>query len=69
MAKLIFIGIIKSFKTKAKNNSKDDFFKLFNISIFENTIENFRTLRVIKLVTKERRSNYLVLEPNKSTTK
>ena len=45
------------------------FFKLFNISIFENTIENFRTLRVIKLVTKERRSNYLVLEPNKSTTK
>ena len=69
MAKLIFIGIIKSFRTKAKNNSKDDFFKLFNISIFENTIENFRTLRVIKLVTKERRSNYLVLEPNKSTTK
>ena len=69
MAKLIFIGTIKSFKTKAKNNSKDDFFKLFNISIFEKTIENVRTLRVIKLVTKERRSNYLVLEPNKSTTK
>ena len=54
---------------KAKNNFEKDFFKLMNNSVVEKTMENVRKYRNIKLVTTERRRNYLILEPNYHTTK
>ena len=56
-------------RQKAKNNFEKDFFKLMNNSVVEKTMENVRKYRNIKLVTTERRRNYLVLEPNYHTTK
>ena len=38
-------------------------------AVFRKTIENVRKHRDIKLVTTERRRNYLVSEPNYHTTK
>ena len=43
--------------------------KLMNNAIFRKTIENVRKHRDIKFVTIERRSNYLLSEPNYHTTK
>ena len=40
-----------------------------NNAVFEKTMENIRKHRDIKLVTTEKRRNYLVLEPNYHTTK
>ena len=40
-----------------------------NNAVFGKTMENVRKHRNIKLVTTERRRNYLVLEPNYHTTK
>ena len=40
-----------------------------NNTVFRKTIENVRKHRDIKLVTTERRRNYLVLEPYYHTTK
>ena len=40
-----------------------------NNELFEKTMENVREHRHIKLVTTERRRNYLVSEPNYHTTK
>ena len=56
-------------RQKAKNNFEKDFFKLMNNSVVEKTMENVRKYRNIKIVTTERRRNYLVLEPNYHTTK
>ena len=49
---------------KAKNNFEKDFFRLMNNAFFEKTIENVRRHANIKLVITERRSDYLVSEPN-----
>ena len=40
-----------------------------NNAVFEKTLENIRKHRDIKLVTIERKRNYLVSEPNYHTTK
>ena len=56
-------------RQKAKNNFEKDFFKLINNLVFGKTMENMRKRRNIKLVTTERRRNYLVSEPNYHTTK
>ena len=56
-------------RQKAKNNFKKYFFKLMNNSVFGKTMGNVRKHRNIKLVTTERRRNYLVSETNYHTTK
>ena len=40
-----------------------------NNSVFGNTMENVRTHRDIKVVTKNKRRNYLVSKPNYHTAK
>ena len=40
-----------------------------NNAVFEKTMENMRKHRDFKLVTTERRRNYLVSKPNYHTTK
>ena len=56
-------------RKKAKNDFEKIFFKLLNNSGFGKTMKNVRKHRDIKLITKERRKNYLVSEPNYHTTK
>ena len=56
-------------KKKAKKNFEKEFFKLMNNTFFGNSMENVRKHRNIKLVTAERRKNYVVSEPNYHTTK
>ena len=56
-------------RKKAKNDFEKDFFKLMNNAVFRKIIENVRKHRDIKLVTTERRKDYLVSEPNYHTTK
>ena len=57
------------FRKKSKKMTlKKIFFKLMNNAIFGETMENVRKYRDNKLVTTERRRNYLVSEPNYHTT-
>ena len=68
MAKL-YIAINTDLEKKRKNDFAKDFVKLMNHAVFEKAMENVRKHRDVKLVTTERRSNYLVSEPNYHTTK
>ena len=54
-------------RTKAKNDSEKDFFKLMNNSVFGKTMENVTKHRDIKLITKDKRRNQLASEPNYPT--
>ena len=56
-------------RQKVKINFEEQFFKLMNNAVFGKTMENVRKHRNIKLVTAERRRNYLVSEPNYHATK
>ena len=56
-------------RTEAKNDFENDFFKFMNNADFGKTMENVRKHRDIKLVTTERRRNYLVSEFNYYATK
>ena len=64
-----YIGMNTKLRQKAKNNFEKDFFKLMDNTIFGETNENVRKHRNIKIVTTERRRNYLVKEPNYHTTR
>ena len=55
-------------RKKTKNDFEKIFFKLMNNAVFGKTMKNVRIHRDFKLVTTERRRNYLVLEPNYHTT-
>ena len=52
-------------RIKAKNNFEKDFTKLIRNAVFQKTLENVRKHREIKIVTRERRRNYLVSQPYK----
>ena len=51
-------------RQKVKNNFEKYFFKLINNAVLRKTTENVRKYTDIKLVTTERRRNYLLSEPN-----
>ena len=55
-------------RQKAKNNFEKSFFKLINNAVFRKNMENVRKHRKAKLVTTEKRRNYLVSESNYHTT-
>ena len=56
-------------RQEAKNYFEKYFFNLMNNAVFGKTMENVRKHRNIKLLTTERRKNYLLSEPNYPTTK
>ena len=62
-----YIDMSTGLTTKAKNDFEKDFFKLTNNAVFGKTKEDMRKHRDMKLVTTERRTNYLVSEPNSHT--
>ena len=56
-------------RKEAKNDFKEDFFKLMNNSVFGETMENVRKHIDIKIVTTDKRRYQLASEPNYHTTK
>ena len=59
-----YIDIDTDLRKKAKNYFVEGFFKLMNNAVFRKIMENVKKHRDIKLVTAERRRNYLASEPN-----
>ena len=64
-----YIDMNTKLRQEAKNNFEKDFFKLMNNADFGKTIENVIKHRDVKLVTTERRRNYLISEPKYHATK
>ena len=64
-----FINMNTEIIKTTTNDFEKNIFKLLNNAVFGETMENARKHGDIKLVTTERRRNYLVLEPNYHTKK
>ena len=64
-----YIDMNPQLRQKVRTSFGKGFFKLINNAVFGKTTENVRKHRNIKLLTTERRKNYLVSEPNYHTTK
>ena len=64
-----YIDMNTDLRKKAKYDFEKTFFELMNNAFFWKTVENVRKHRVIKLVTTEKRRNYLVSEANYHPTK
>ena len=63
-----YIDMSTDLRKKAKNDFEEDFLKLMNNAVFGKAKGNIRKHSVIRLVTRERRRNYLISEPNYHTT-
>ena len=64
-----YIDMNTKLRQKATNNFEKDFFKLMNNAVFGKTMKNIKEFRDIKLATTQRRTNYLISEPNYYTAK
>ena len=64
-----YIDMNTELRKQAKNDFDKDFFKLMNNSVFGKTMGYVRKQRYIKLVTKDKKRNQLVSEPNCPTRK
>ena len=64
-----YIDMNTKLRRKATNNFEKDFFKLMNNAVFGKTMKNIKKFRDIKLATTQRRTNYLISEPNYYTAK
>ena len=63
-----YIDMNTELRIRAKNDFEKDFLKLMKNEVFVKAMENVRKHRDIKLVTTNRRRNYLVSEPSYHTT-
>ena len=59
-----YINMNTELKTESKNDFEKDFFKLTITAVFGKFIENVRKHRDIKLLTTNKRRNYLVSKPH-----
>ena len=64
-----YIDMNTKLRTEAKNKFEKEFLILMNNSVFGKTIENIRKHRDFKLLTTNKKRNWLVSEPNYHTTK